>query len=182
MAHFDKHFTLEQANTLLPWIRSVFAEVHQLLAQVAGETKAAPAGLTGPGVLGEPPQPVVIPIGKTNGHGHGNGNGNGYGPGSGLGSGLGSVPIPSAEVTPVWAGLAREEKIELINRLLQALIEDGIVVQDIKRGLIDFPAWRADEEVLLCYELSDGEQIVAWHPLHAGYAGRQPIDEFDDEG
>jgi hypothetical protein len=62
-----------------------------------------------------------------------------------------------------------------VRRLLAALQEAGIVVRDIDRGLIDFPAIRDGEEVYLCWEL--GEDAVAyWHDLETGYRGRQPLD------
>jgi hypothetical protein len=60
-------------------------------------------------------------------------------------------------------------------RLLLAVQESGIVIRDVERGLIDFPAILDDEEVYLCWEL-DEEQVSWWHHLDAGYGGRQPLD------
>ena len=49
-----------------------------------------------------------------------------------------------------------------------------IVLRDLDRGLIDFPALRAGREVYLCWE--EGEDEVAfWHDLDTGYGGRQPL-------
>jgi hypothetical protein len=49
-----------------------------------------------------------------------------------------------------------------------------IVLRDLERGLIDFPAIRDGQEVYLCW--IDGEvSIDFWHELDAGYAGRQPL-------
>jgi hypothetical protein len=62
-----------------------------------------------------------------------------------------------------------------VRRLLAALQEAGIVVRDIDRGLIDFPAIRDDEEIYLCWELGE-DAIEYWHDLEAGYRGRQPLD------
>jgi hypothetical protein len=62
-----------------------------------------------------------------------------------------------------------------VRRLLAALQEAGIVVRDIDRGLIDFPAVRAGEEVYLCWELGE-EGIEYWHDLDSGYRGRQPLE------
>ena len=57
---------------------------------------------------------------------------------------------------------------------LQAFEDRGIVLRDLDRGLIDFPASREDREVYLCW--IDGEaDIEFWHDLDAGYAGRQPL-------
>jgi hypothetical protein len=60
-------------------------------------------------------------------------------------------------------------------RLLLAVQESGIVIRDIDRGLIDFPAILDGDEVYLCWEL-DEDEVSWWHPLDTGYAGRQPLD------
>jgi hypothetical protein len=62
-----------------------------------------------------------------------------------------------------------------VRRLLGTLDEAGIVVRDIDRGLIDFPARREGREVYLCWELGEAE-VGWWHELAAGYGGRQPLD------
>jgi len=61
-----------------------------------------------------------------------------------------------------------------VRRLLLALQEAGIVVRDIDRGLIDFPAIIDDREVYLCWELGEDE-VAWWHELDDGYRGRQPL-------
>ena len=49
-----------------------------------------------------------------------------------------------------------------------------IVLRDLDRGLVDFPALRDEEEVYLCWV--DGEPGIGyWHELDAGYAGRRPL-------
>jgi len=55
---------------------------------------------------------------------------------------------------------------------LQAL---GVVVKDLDRGLVDFPALRDGEEVLLCWQVGEGE-VAYWHGLEEGFAGRKPLD------
>jgi len=50
-----------------------------------------------------------------------------------------------------------------------------ILLKDIDRGLIDFPALRDGKEIFLCWELGESD-ILHWHDLDSGYAGRQPID------
>ena len=62
-----------------------------------------------------------------------------------------------------------------VRRLLGALQEADIVVRDIDRGLIDFPAILGGEEVYLCWELGE-DAIAYWHDLETGYRGRQPLD------
>ena len=62
-----------------------------------------------------------------------------------------------------------------VRSLLGGLLELGIVVRDVDRGLIDFPALRDGREVYLCWQL-DEEAIGFWHELESGFAGRHPLD------
>jgi len=62
-----------------------------------------------------------------------------------------------------------------VRRLLLALGEAGVVVKDIDRGLVDFPALRDGREVFLCWELGEAE-VAHWHELDTGYPGRRPLD------
>ena len=57
---------------------------------------------------------------------------------------------------------------------LQAL---GVLVKDLDRGLLDFPALRGGEEVLLCWQVGEDE-VGFWHGLEEGFAGRKrlPLD------
>jgi len=50
----------------------------------------------------------------------------------------------------------------------------GAQVKDLDAGLIDFPALRRGEEVLLCWHLGE-EEIGYWHGLEDGFAGRRPL-------
>ena len=72
------------------------------------------------------------------------------------------------------AGTQVGEAFLEVRRLLLALHEAGIMVRDIDRGLIDFPAILDDREVYLCWELGEDE-IAWWHELDSGYRGRQQL-------
>jgi hypothetical protein len=61
-----------------------------------------------------------------------------------------------------------------VRRILNALTEAGIVVRDVDRGLIDFPALIDGAEVYLCWELGEDE-IAFFHDLESGYGGRKPL-------
>jgi hypothetical protein len=61
-----------------------------------------------------------------------------------------------------------------IARLVSRIQGLGILVKDLDRGLVDFPAMRGDEEVLLCWELGEDE-VGFWHGLEEGFAGRKPL-------
>jgi hypothetical protein len=47
-----------------------------------------------------------------------------------------------------------------------------ILIKDLERGLIDFPAILGGREVFLCWERGE-EDIEFWHELDSGYAGRE---------
>ena len=50
-----------------------------------------------------------------------------------------------------------------------------IVLRDIDRGLIDFPALRDGVEVYLCWLVDEEDAIRYWHDPDAGFAGRRPL-------
>ena len=54
------------------------------------------------------------------------------------------------------------------------LEEMDIVLRDVDRGLIDFPAIRDGREVYLCWEEGE-ERIDFWHDIDAGFGGRQAL-------
>jgi len=73
---------------------------------------------------------------------------------------------------------------ELVNDWVRAMVDThdvllefqrrDIVVKDIERGLVDFPAIIGGKEVFLCWE-KDEEDIEFWHDLDTGYAGREKL-------
>jgi hypothetical protein len=62
-----------------------------------------------------------------------------------------------------------------VRRLLETVEQAGLVLRDIDRGLIDFPALVEGREVYLCWELGEDE-VTYWHELEGGYGGREPLD------
>jgi hypothetical protein len=62
-----------------------------------------------------------------------------------------------------------------VRRILETLEESGIVLRDIDRGLVDFPAMADGREIYLCWELGEDE-VAFWHDLSSGYGGREPLD------
>jgi hypothetical protein len=62
-----------------------------------------------------------------------------------------------------------------VRRMLETVAQAGIVLRDIDRGLIDFPAMLDGREIYLCWELGE-EEVDYWHELEGGYGGREPLD------
>ena len=50
----------------------------------------------------------------------------------------------------------------------------GAEVKSLEEGLLDFPAHRGDEVVLLCWKLGEDE-IHFWHRVDEGFGGRKPL-------
>jgi hypothetical protein len=73
-----------------------------------------------------------------------------------------------------WAG--RERALASIEVALgfEQLERLDIVVRDLERGLVDFPAMIDGREVYLCW-LLDEPQITHWHAIESGFAGRRPL-------
>lgn len=65
--------------------------------------------------------------------------------------------------------------LELRSALLE-LQEMEVVLRDLDRGLVDFPALRDGDEIYLCWEEGEDE-IAFWHDTESGFAGRRPIDD-----
>jgi hypothetical protein len=62
-----------------------------------------------------------------------------------------------------------------MQRLLAEFQQRQIIIKDLSRGLLDFPALIGGKEVFLCWE-SDEDDIEFWHDLESGYGGREKLD------
>ena len=67
-----------------------------------------------------------------------------------------------------------EREAEAVAGAVEELQELGVLVKDLDRGLVDFPALRDGEEVLLCWQVGEDE-VSFWHGLEEGFAGRKPL-------
>ena len=79
---------------------------------------------------------------------------------------------------------ARQEGFDALLKELEACVEEvqalGIVVKDVDLGLVDFPARRNGEHVLLCWHVGE-ERVAFWHGVEEGYAGRKPVDWGEED-
>ncbi len=67
-----------------------------------------------------------------------------------------------------------DEEVASIARCVARIHEHGALVKDLDIGLVDFPAEREGEDVLLCWRLGE-EQVGYWHGLEEGFSGRRPF-------
>ena len=151
MSHFEKFFSIGEARELLPGVRALLLRVHRLLSE-----------------------PVVIEMGGGEMRPVSSSSERALsffseGP-SAQRLSLGELPLPQSV----------EGRHGEANKILMSLVDKGIVIQDVRRGLVDFPhLLHGEQEVLLCYELADGGELNWYHDLSSGYAGRQPIPPQD---
>lgn len=69
------------------------------------------------------------------------------------------------------------QEFKRLDEIVHAILDAGAEIKDLSVGLLDFPAWRTDHAVYLCWKLGENE-IEFWHEIEAGFAGRQPIATF----
>jgi hypothetical protein len=85
----------------------------------------------------------------------------------------------NGKVQPQATGESPEAARRAVARQLALRVERlqrmGIVVRDVKSGLIDFPSVRGDRIVHLCWQRGEPLELHWWHEVQAGYAGRQPL-------
>lgn len=80
--------------------------------------------------------------------------------------------IPPAQLAEAAAVVEREARA--LARALDEVVQHGVEVKDLDEGLIDFPALRSGETVLLCWKLGE-ESVRYWHAVEEGFAGRRPL-------
>jgi hypothetical protein len=67
-----------------------------------------------------------------------------------------------------------DQEVAGIARCVARIHEVGALVKDLDAGLVDFPAMRGGEEILLCWRLGEAE-VGFWHGLDEGFSGRKPL-------
>lgn len=124
----ERHYTVEQANAVRPWVAARVRWIRDAQTRLVG--------------LGERTAQAI----------------------SALDEQLGGA-YPGRDV----AGSLVE-----LSRALAELSAVDVVLRDVERGLVDFPAIRDGEEVYLCWLLEE-DKIRFWHDPDAGFAGRRPL-------
>lgn len=71
-----------------------------------------------------------------------------------------------------------EDELENQTRQLQEYVQElrdlGVEPKSATEGLIDFPAIMDGRLVYLCWKMGEPE-VLHWHEVDAGFAGRQPL-------
>jgi hypothetical protein len=123
---FEKHYTREEARTLLPQLRGWLDQLGQLRLEIDANDRRL-AGLMAAG--------------------------------QDLGGDLVNNSV---------------KLLGTVKDLLQKFQDREIIIKDLQRGLVDFPALIGGKEVFLCWE-KDENDVEFWHDIDSGYAGREPL-------
>ncbi len=71
-------------------------------------------------------------------------------------------------------GTAMSHAFLALRRTVEELQAVEVVLRDLDRGLVDFPATLEGDEVYLCWEEGE-ERIGFWHGREEGFGGRRPL-------
>jgi hypothetical protein len=80
--------------------------------------------------------------------------------------------IPPATLAAAAAEV--ESEARGVARAIDEIVEYGAEGKDIDEALVDFPALRRGETVLLCWKLGEDE-VRYWHTVEDGFAGRREL-------
>ncbi|MDE3088076.1 MAG: DUF2203 domain-containing protein [Chloroflexota bacterium] len=64
--------------------------------------------------------------------------------------------------------------LQRFNAGLSFFKDIGCELKDLDQGLVDFPSYREDKLVYLCWKRGE-PRIEFWHDLESGFGGRQPL-------
>jgi hypothetical protein len=73
-----------------------------------------------------------------------------------------------------WPGRERAAAAIALSLGFERLEELDVVVRDLERGIVDFPAVMIGREVYLCWQVDEPE-VTHWHGLESGFASRRPV-------
>lgn len=80
-------------------------------------------------------------------------------------------PTPAAR-----SARAEDTAEEDLAQVLAHLERLGILVKDVREGVVDFPSEREGREVYLCWRRGEPPRLRWWHEVDTGFASRQPLD------
>jgi hypothetical protein len=71
-----------------------------------------------------------------------------------------------------------EQAATELARVVERIQGEGVLIKDLDLGLLDFPALREGEEILLCWQLGE-DRVAFWHGVEEGFAGRKPLSDLE---
>jgi len=70
--------------------------------------------------------------------------------------------------------VSAEHLARQIEEGVEEILDQGIIVRDVSRGLVDFPSQRDGREVYLCW-IGGETRIDYWHETDQGFSHRLPL-------
>jgi len=70
--------------------------------------------------------------------------------------------------------------MEALQEEIAAVTDTGVQIKDLDTGLCDFLGRRSGRDVFLCWQYGE-KRIGFWHDLTTGFAGRQPVQDGDED-
>lgn len=74
---------------------------------------------------------------------------------------------------------AKKEYLECFERWMIEITDCGVILRDIRSGLLDFPARKGSVDYFLCWRLGE-KDIDFWHLENDGFQGRRPLAVLDE--
>jgi hypothetical protein len=69
---------------------------------------------------------------------------------------------------------AQHNYVSRLNHWIDAITSTGVILRDLRAGLLDFPAEHQGLQYLLCWRM-DELDIDFWHLENDGFQGRKPL-------
>lgn len=69
--------------------------------------------------------------------------------------------------------------VDCLHNWLERIGETGVILRDLRSGLIDFPARQGSVDYYLCWRLGERD-IDFWHLEEDGFKGRRPLAVLDE--
>lgn len=69
---------------------------------------------------------------------------------------------------------AQQEYLNCLDGWIDRITAPGIILRELRTGLLDFPARQGKFDYYLCWKLSDVD-IDYWHLQNDGFIGRRPL-------
>lgn len=104
------------------------------------------------------------------------------------------VKAPSNEVTDLSAlregrkefqeaikclATIQQKYLDCLTNWLERISKTGVILRDLRSGLIDFPARQGNVDYYLCWRLGERD-IDFWHLADDGFQGRKPLAVLDE--
>ena len=75
--------------------------------------------------------------------------------------------------------LAQNSYISRLNYWVDRITDTGVILRDIREGLLDFPCERNGFSYFLCWR-ADEADITCWHLANDGFSGRKPLSALSE--